>query len=130
MIFHLILAWPEYAIYRTALDGRQHLAVGQFALLWSGALLLVATPATAGTVLGGLYATRTGRTGWGWVRRRISAAAEAKILNVLLGRTPAPRAWDDLFSERPSIYLRVRVDGDKLARRAVRAEFLRWRVPE
>jgi len=112
MIFHLILAWPEYAIYRTALDGRQHLAVGQFALLWSGALLLVATPATAGTVLGGLYATRTGRTGWGWVRRRISAAAEAKILNVLLGRTPAPRAWDDLFSERPSIYLRVRVDGD------------------
>lgn len=32
------------------------------------------------------------------------------MLTVLLGRTPAPRAWDNLFSERPSGYLRVRLD--------------------
>lgn len=69
--------------------------------------------ATTGTGLGGLYATRTKRDGWGWVRGRQSAVTETKILNALLGRTPAPRAWDNLFSERPSVYLRLRLENDK-----------------
>jgi hypothetical protein len=34
---------------------------------------------------------------------------ETKILGVVLGRTPASRAWDNLFSERPNVYLRVRL---------------------
>ena len=79
-------------------------------MLWFGALLLAAIPAGAGTLLGGLYATRTERNGWSWVRRRLSVSAETRMLNVLLGRTPAPRAWDNLFSERPSVYLRIRLD--------------------
>lgn len=111
VIFHLLLAWPEYGIFRVTIEGRRQLATGQFALLWAGACLLAALPAVAGTVLGGLYATRTARTGWTWVRRHLSAAGETRLLATLLGRTPAPRAWDDLFSERPTVYLRIQVAG-------------------
>jgi hypothetical protein len=46
------------------------------------------------------------------LRSRLSASAEQRLLSVALGRTPAPRAWDDFFSERPTAYLRIRVDGD------------------
>lgn len=62
------------------------------------------------TVFGGLYATRTDRTGWEWIRKRLSAGTEQRLLNVVL---PAPRAWDNLFSERPNKYLLVRVEDDK-----------------
>jgi hypothetical protein len=86
---------------------------GEFGLLWLGAVLLVLLPALVGTVLGGLYATRTARTGWPWIRARLSASTEERILRVALGRTPAPRAWDNLFSERPNVYLRVRLASDK-----------------
>ncbi len=75
-------------------------------------MLLVVLPGVLGTVLGGLYATRTDRNGWGWVRKFLSPEAEERLLNTVLGRTPAPRAWDDLFSERPSAYLRVRTESD------------------
>jgi hypothetical protein len=112
-IFHLVLAWPEYLLYRTAVVGRDHVLTGQFAALWVGMLLLVAVPAVLGTVFGGLYATRTDRTGWEWIRKRLSARAEQRLLNVVLGRAPAPRAWDNLFSERPNKYLLVRVEDDK-----------------
>lgn len=112
VLFHLLLAWPEYAVFRVAVEDRERVATGQFAILWLGALLLVSVPAVAGTVLGGLYATRTERNGWLWVRDHVSASGETRLLNVLLGRTPAPRAWDNLFSERPSVYLRVRLDND------------------
>jgi hypothetical protein len=112
-IFHLVLAWPEYLLYRTALARRDDVLTGQFAALWVGMVLLVAVPAVLGTVLGGLYATRTDRTGWEWVRKRLSVNAEQRLLNVALGRTPAPRAWDNLFSERPNKYLLVRVEDEK-----------------
>jgi hypothetical protein len=47
-----------------------------------------------------------------------SGGAEDRLLRVLLGREPAPRAWDDLFAARPSVYLRVRTtDGIALAGR-------------
>ncbi len=113
VIFHLVLAWPEYALYRVAVAGREEVLTGQFALLWVGLLILVAVPATLGTILGGLYATRTDRTGWNWIRRHVSAETEQRLLNLALGRTPAPRAWDDFFSERPSAYLRIRLEDDK-----------------
>jgi hypothetical protein len=39
-------------------------------------------------------------------------------LGIILGRTPAPRAWDNLFSERPTVYLRIETtDGTPLAGR-------------
>lgn len=113
VLFQLVLAWPEYGIYRVAIARHRLLHGGEFALLWLGAILLVGLPVIVGTVLGGLYATRTARTGWHWIRSRLSAVAEERILRVALGRTPAPRAWDNLFSERPNVYLRVRLTNEK-----------------
>lgn len=113
MVFQVVLAWPEYGIYRLTLAHHRQLLSGEFALLWLGATLLVALPAVVGTVLGGLYATRTARVGWRWIRARLTASVEERILRVALGRTPAPRAWDNLFSERPNVYLRVRLTSDK-----------------
>jgi hypothetical protein len=112
-IFHLLLAWPEYALYRNAVAGRDEVLPAQFAALWGGMLLLVAVPAGLGTVFGGLYATRSDRSGWRWIRERLPAGAEQRLLAVAMGRTPAPRAWDDLFAERPNAYLLVRVEDNK-----------------
>lgn len=104
-IFHILAAWPEYWLYRTVLaDGRRILA-GQFALLWLAVIVALALPVAAGTYLGTLYGTRTGRTGW-----------QQTLLRATLGPTVAPRAWDDLFSAGLSMYLRVRTtDGTWLA---------------
>lgn len=108
VVFHVGLGWPEYALYRLSIAHRHDLLAGQFALLWVGLVFLVAIPASAGTILGGLYATRTNRNKWTRLRRRLSAAQEALLLRILLGRDPAPRAWDNLFSERPTVYMRVK----------------------
>lgn len=108
VIFHLVLGWPEYGLYRLSIAHRHDVRVGQFALLWSGLALLVAIPASAGTALGGLYASRTGRDTWARLRRWLPAAQEERLLRALLGRDPAPRAWDNLFSERPTVYVRVK----------------------
>lgn len=114
VLFQLVLAWPEYGLYRLAVAGHgQQVLSAEFALLWIGAVLLVSLPAVVGTVLGGLYASRTSRSGWRWIRAHLSASAEEAILRLALGRTPAPRAWDNLFSERPNVYLRVRLTTDK-----------------
>ena len=60
-------------------------------LLWASALLYVAIPATFGS-LAGIGVRRQ----WRWVR-------------ILVGRHPAPRAWDHLFaSERPG-WIRMRM---------------------
>ena len=115
LVFHLVLGWPEYGLYRFALSGPTF-GAWQFAAAWSATLALVLIPASLGTVLGGLYATRNSRDGWKWLRDRLSPATEQRLVRVALGRTPAPRAWDDLFSDRPTVYLRVRTtDGTWLA---------------
>ncbi|CAN5479383.1 hypothetical protein BH10ACT10_BH10ACT10_27630 [soil metagenome] len=117
LIFHLLLGWPEFLAYRLALAGQSVDASG-FGAWWIVALVLMAVPASAGTVLGGLYATRVSRDGWNWLRARISDSQEARLLEACLGKTPAPRAWDDLFSDRPATYVRVRTaSGDWLAGR-------------
>jgi len=115
LLFHLFLGWPEYALYRFALAGPRF-AVGQFAATWAAVLLVVALPAVIGTLLGGLYATRNSREGWAVIRSRLSPEREGRLLRLALGRTPAPRAWDDLFSDRPTMYLRVQTtDGTPVA---------------
>ena len=115
LLFHLVLAWPEYALYRVAFAGSTF-GVWQFAAAWGAALLVVLIPAAIGTVLGGLYTTRNSREGWTWLRQRLSPVREQRLLRLALGRTPAPRAWDDLFSDRPTVYIRVRTtDGTWLA---------------
>lgn len=108
LLFHLLLAWPEYVVYRAAIQGEGILQPARFATLWAGLLVLVAVPGAIGTILGGLYATRNSRLGWQWIRRWLPERREHQLLRVMLGRTPAPRAWDDLFSDRPNVYLRVR----------------------
>lgn len=116
VLFHLVFGWPEYFLYRIAFSSGRHLAAGQFAAAWTGALLVVGLPAAVGTIIGGLYATRTTRDGWQRIRRRLSPAAEVRLLRIALGRTPAPRAWDDLFSNHPTVYLRIRTtDGPVVA---------------
>ena len=112
IVMHLILAWPEYLVFRLAIDHAGRIRTGQFAVLWLGLILLSAIPAAAGTILGELYATRTSRLGWRGLRRWLSANSERRLLRILLGRDPAPRAWDDLFSEQLQCYLRVRTTGD------------------
>lgn len=107
----------EYPLYRVALATPEFRA-GQFAALWALAMVLVIVPALVGATLGGLYASRGARTGWRLIRAWLSADRETKLLRFLLGRAPAPRAWDHLFSDRPAVYLRVRtVDGTWLAGR-------------
>lgn len=70
------------------------------------------------TVVGGLYSTRGERAGWFGIRRWLSTRREQQLVQALLGRTPAPRAWDDYFSDRPNAYLRVRThEGTWLAGR-------------
>jgi hypothetical protein len=110
---HLLLAWPEYGLYRLALRGHDEVLIGQFAVLWAGLLLLAAIPAIVGTVLGGLYATRYNGAGWTRLRRYLKPEWERKLLRVMLGRDPAPRAWDHIFSSRPSCYLRVRTSDEQ-----------------
>lgn len=121
--FHLIAAWPEYWLFRATLADHSPSDVvltGEFALLWFAAAVLVVVPATIGTVVGGLYRTRNSRSGWDRVRAALarldrrsvgesSSTSERRLLNVVLGPDPAPRAWDNLFAERPTAYMRVRL---------------------
>lgn len=116
VVFHLILAWPEYALYRWALADAEEFAVGQFVVSWFLVLLVTGIPYAVGTLLGGLYASRSTRAGWTKVRDRLSPEREARVLQFVLGRDPAPRAWDHVFAERPAVYLRVKtVNGDWVA---------------
>lgn len=116
-VFDALFAWPAYVIYREVVaDGG--FGYMEFAIVWFAGVVLAVVPAFAGAVLGGLYATRTDRTGWDWLRTRMSVEAEERLLTTLLGRTPAPRAWDNFFSDRPSMFVRVRtVDGFWIAGR-------------
>jgi hypothetical protein len=116
-VFHLLLGWPEYLVYRwTLAAGRRQLDTDQFVAIWCGLLLIVVLPFMAGSLIGKLYATRHSRTGFNWIRKRLSLESERRLLRLLLGRDPAPRAWDDYFSGRLTAYLRVRTtDGTALA---------------
>jgi hypothetical protein len=115
MIYHLVLGWPEFFLVKESLQTSDPTA-HEFALLWVGVALVIAVPASSGTVVGGLYATRKSRSS-DWLRvRRLLGAREDRLLEVVLGRSPAPRAWDAFFSERPTTYLRVKTtDGQAVA---------------
>lgn len=118
MCFQLVLAWPEYGAYRFAAASTHGFGAGEFGVLWAVLAILIFVPLGFGTALGGLYATRTTREGWRWIRRFLSADMEMRLLSLLLGRTPAPRAWDHFFSERPTAYLLIRLlDGRWVAGR-------------
>jgi hypothetical protein len=40
-----MFAWPEYLVFRIAIEGRDQILAGQFALLWLVLLLLSVIPA-------------------------------------------------------------------------------------
>jgi hypothetical protein len=96
-VYHLIVGWPEYWVYRVTLAERGPLSAGEFALLWLVTTAAVVVPLAIGTVLGHMYRTRSRRPAW-----------QRRLLRIALGPDVAPRAWDELFSERPTTYLRVR----------------------
>ena len=107
LLFHLVAGWVEYWLYRTAFSGKTFRA-GQFAAAWLSLILIVAVPILVGTTIGSIYSTRHNRTRWAAVRRKLlTEERETKILKFLLGRALTPRAWDHLFSSRPSCYIRV-----------------------
>jgi hypothetical protein len=115
MIFHIILGWAEYFVFRVV-GPFNGIGVAQFAAIWGSTVFNVGVPAAIGTTLGGLYATRNDRTQWRNIRKFISGEAERKLLRLTLGKDPAPRAWDHFFSERPACFLRIRtVDGEAIA---------------
>jgi hypothetical protein len=79
LLFHLLLAWPEYALYRLLVgrrDGQAPLLVAEFALLWVGLLVFTTVPLAVGAVVGSLYSTRTTRQGWSRLRRRWLTAVD------------------------------------------------------
>lgn len=116
VVIHVVLAIPEYVLYRWALRGEDRIDALQFGVVWGWAVVLFAVPALVGSVLGGLWKSRYSRFGWAWIRDRVSADAERKLLKIVLGPDPAPRAWDNIFSARPNVYLRIRtVEGTWLA---------------
>jgi hypothetical protein len=106
LLFHFFAGWPEYWLYRTAFSGRAF-GLEQFAAAWTGVTLMIAIPGIIGTAIGSIYSTRHTRDGWRLIRRHLNEETEIKILKFLLGRAPAPRAWDHLFTSRPSGYIRV-----------------------
>lgn len=115
VLFHLALGWIEYWLFRSAFAGEQF-GGGQFAIAWVAVAILVVVPAALGTVIGGLYASRSDREGWAWIRQHLTVRTENRVLQFILGRTPAPRAWDNMFSERQNLYLRVETtDGNAVA---------------
>lgn len=103
----LSYALPGYAVHRLVFDGRAF-AGGQFVTAWAGGVVGLLAPALLGNVLGSLYVTRSRRTGWPLLRRVLTPEREARLLRVALGRDPAPRAWDYVFAERPTAFVRVR----------------------
>lgn len=107
-VLAVLYALPAYAVHRLLFADRPFLS-GQFVAAWAAAAAGLVLPAVAGSVLGGLYVTRGKRTRWRLIRRFLSREREERLLRLALGRDPAPRGWDFLFSARPTAYLRVRL---------------------
>jgi len=117
-VFHLVLLpldfWVLQRVLRAAGDAPKW---GEVLLGWVYLAVLFTAAYVIGSVIGGLYRSRGGSNGeWRRLRSRLSADAERTLLRWALGHDPAPRAWDRLFTDRTSRYLRIRlVDGTWVA---------------
>src|SRR4051794_26011104 len=116
IVVHLFFGWFEYLAWRSALRHDDNLDVAQFAMLWASALVVIGTPTLVGWALGSLYATRNARATQHERLRRVlhldgedGAPREAHLLEMALGRAPAPRAWDHLFGSSPSALIRMQL---------------------
>jgi hypothetical protein len=113
--FHIVFGPVEYLLWRWTAAGHAHLLTGEFLAAWLVALVVTAAPVVGGSTIGALYASRTQRDEEYTRLRRLlrltgdrGQEQEDRLLHLFLGRSPAPRAWDDFFAKRPRCYLRVR----------------------
>jgi len=116
IVVHVALGWFEYIAWRVAVPQVGRLDASQFAVLWLTALVVVGVPTALGWGLGSLYATRNAReTRYSRLRGALrlrgerGAEREASLLQIALGRAPAPRAWDHLFGSSPSALIRMQL---------------------
>ena len=104
-MFHAALAWPEYLLWKTYLHVPNADETGFHDVFTSGSpidrwMALVPVLYVGLPVLLGFLAARSVRRG-GWLGR------------ILVGRNPAPRAWDDLFWRGPALVVRLKLkDGE------------------
>ena len=101
-LFHLVFGWGEYWVWRVEFDGHPF-GGGQFAALWALVAVLGFVPAVLGTVVGGLYATRSTRQGWSRVRR-VVGGHEGILLRLAVGRALAEGPVDGTVSDQPSTH--------------------------
>ncbi|HEU0129947.1 MAG TPA: DUF6338 family protein [Mycobacteriales bacterium] len=112
--FDVLYAWPAYALYRVLFADRP-VRGGQLAAVWVATVVGLALPTLAGTLVGGLYATRFERHRWRRVRRVLTARWEARLLAFAVGSRAKDRAWDHAFGLYRRAYVRVRTrDGEWL----------------
>lgn len=119
LLLHAVFAWPLYLAWRLSFRPPGMVTAGRFAVLWIAALVVLLLAATAGSIVGTVYATRGKPDEDVPLRRRLRFDGErgnrrlAQTLHLLLGRAPAPRAWDSLFAERPDGFFRVLLPDDE-----------------
>lgn len=117
LVFHVAALPLEFVVASALLPVGGDFGWSQLLVVWPALAVLFAVPYTVGSVLGGLYRTRSSRSEhWQFIRERLGVQAEERLLSLTLGQDPAPRAWDHLFADRSSRYLRVRLqDGTWVA---------------
>jgi Family of unknown function (DUF6338) len=104
-IFHAVLAYPEYLFWTNYLhvpdaDGEGYhnvFTTGGDIAWWVGLVPLVYIGIP---IVLGFLASRSARN-------------DGRLGRVLVGRNPAPRAWDELFWRRPALVVRMKLkDGE------------------
>jgi hypothetical protein len=102
-LFHAVLAYPEFLIWRsvlhvgTASTGfHDRLSSGEQVAWW---LFLIPVAYVAAPTCMGFLTAR-------------SAAENGRLARALVGRNPPPRAWDALFWREPSFLIRLKLRDD------------------
>jgi len=104
-MFHAALAWPEYLLWKRYLHIANAAGTGFHDVFTSGGSIdpwaaLVPVVYVGLPVFLGFLASRSVRAG-------------GRLGRVLVGRNPAPRAWDDLFWRGPALVVRLKLmDGE------------------
>ncbi|NEK87652.1 hypothetical protein GCU60_18090 [Blastococcus saxobsidens] len=112
LVFHVTALPLEYLVASALLPVGATFGWAEMFVVWPSLIVLFAVPYALGTVLGGLYRSRTSRDEhWRWIRKRLSPAGEERLLRMALGHDPAPRAWDHLFADRSVVSTKVVCDG-------------------
>ena len=117
IVVHVALGWFEYMAWRVALAHVGHIDAAQFAVLWFATLVVVGVPTARRAGPSEASTQRATRSETRYARLRGAlrldgeggAEREASLLQIALGRAPAPRAWDHLFGSSPSALIRMQL---------------------